>query len=75
MFNRRMLPDLVLLRALPGHAGVTTSALRAVGSAVTAHARAAEIRAIVVSGLRVTVVVVVAACGRDTGAVHAGVGF
>ena len=70
MLNRRMLPDLVLFRTLPGHAGVTSSALRAVGSAIAAHARAAEVRAIVVSGLRVAVVVVVPACGRDTGAVH-----
>ena len=70
MLHRRMLPDLVLLRTLPGHAGVTSSALRAVGSAIAAHARAAEVRAIVVSGLRVAVVVVVPACWRDTGAVH-----
>src|ERR1700690_3466352 len=70
MLNRRMLPDLVLFRTLPAHAGVTSSALRAVGSAIAAHARAAEVRAIVVSGLRVAVVVVVPACGRDTGAVH-----
>ena len=42
MLNRRMLSDLVLLRAPPGHAGATTSALRAIGSAVAAHARAAD---------------------------------
>src|SRR5208283_905028 len=73
MFHRRTLPDLVLLRALPGHAGVAASALRAIGSAVAAHARVAEIRAIIVSGLQVAVVVVVAACGCDARAVHAGI--
>lgn len=75
MFHRRMLSDLVLLRTLPGHACVATSALGAVGSAVATHARAAEIRAIVVSGLLVTVVVVVAVGRRDTGAVHSRVGI
>ncbi len=75
MLNRRMLPDLVLLRTLPSHAGVTASALRTIGSAVAAHARAAKIRAIVVSGLQVAVVVVVAACWCDTRAVHASVGI
>src|SRR5271165_3066052 len=75
MFHRRTLPDLVLLRALPGHAGVAASALRAIGSAVAAHARVAGIRAIIVSGLQVAVVVVVAACGCDAGAVHPRVGI
>ena len=75
MLNRRMLSDLVLLRALPGHAGVTTSALRAIGSAVAAHARAAEIRAIVVSGLQVAVIVVIAVGRCHTGAVHSRVGI
>lgn len=70
MFHRRMLPDLVLLRTLPGHTGVATSALRAIGSAVAAHARTAEVRAIVVSGLGVANVVVIAASGCHTGAIH-----
>jgi len=70
MFRRCMLPGLVLLRTLPGHAGVAASALCAVASAVAAHTRAAQIRAILVSGLQVAIVVVVAACGCDAGAVH-----
>lgn len=75
MLNRRVLPDRVLLRTLPAHAGVATSALGAVGSAVATHARAAEIRAIVVTGLLLTVVVVVAACRCDARAVHPRVGI
>lgn len=79
MFSRRVLPDFVLLRSLPGHAGVATCALRTVGSAVAAHARAAEIRAIVVSGfqvavaateVRVAAVIVITTCRRHARAVH-----
>ncbi len=74
MFGRRVLPDLVLLRTLTGHAGVAASAFGAVGSAVAAHARAAEIRAIVVSGLQVGVVVI-AACGCDSRTILSRVGI
>src|SRR5579862_7382915 len=74
MFRRCMLPNLAL-GTLPGHAGMATSALGTGGSAVAAHARGSEARAIVVSGLQVAVVVVIAIGRCHTGAVHPRVGI